>query len=495
MTDNQLVQFLLEQLTAMRQENDEMRQINQDLRHTIQTMTITIASLQQTIQDLQDKLGNNSRNSSRPPSSDGYSKPDPKSSRKPSGKKRGAQKGHPGTSLYSMTKDLPVDRVVQHCPGSCMQCSHFSECIQKAVVQETRRVLDIEVRRDVIDHQTMLMPACPYSTESLCGEFPPQITACCQYGDKLKTLAVSLNVVASVPLRTIAEIIRGIAALPITEGAILSFVKQAADRVSETVDRIWERLIDEKYVHFDETGMRVNGKLNWTHVSCTDSLTYYEGHAKRGYAAMEDIGVLPLFSGTAIHDCWAPYWKSSSDVEHALCCAHLLRELQWVNDHGNNQTWANPFKDLLLKMKQAVEAANSQGLRSLPGDELQAFELEYDQLLELGYGENPVQVISGKRGRPKRGKIRCLLDRLKKYKASVCLFARDFNVTFTNNQAERDLRTFKTKIKVTGGFRAQDSMAAYLVLKSYLSTGIKHGHPAFQSMLEAFNGNPESIFQ
>ena len=259
MTDNQLIQFLLEQLTAMRQENDEMRQ-------TIQTMTITIASLQQTIQDLQDKLGNNSRNSSRPPSSDSYSKPDPKSSRKPSGKKRGAQKGHPGTSLYSMTKDLPVDRVVQHCPGSCMQCSHFSECIQKAVVQETRRVLDIEVRRDVVDHQVMLMPVCPYSAKPLCGEFPPQITACCQYGDKLKTLAVSLNVVAAVPLRTIAEIIRGIAALPITEGSILGFVKQAADRVSDTVDRIWDRLIDEKYVHFDETGMRVNGKLNWTHV-------------------------------------------------------------------------------------------------------------------------------------------------------------------------------------------------------------------------------------
>ena len=487
MTDNQLIQFLLEQLTAMRQENDEMRQ-------TIQTMTITIASLQHTIQDLQDKLGNNSRNSSRPPTSDGYSKPDPKSSRKPSGKKRGAQKGHPGTSLYSMAKDLPVDRVVQHCPGSCMQCSHFSECIQKAVVQETRRVLDIEVRRDVIDHQTMLMPACPYSTESLCGEFPPQITACCQYGDKLKTLAVSLNVVASVPLRTIAEIIRGIAALPITEGAILSFVKQAADRVSETVDRIWERLIDEKYVHFDETGMRVNGKLNWTHVSCTDSLTYYEGHAKRGYAAMEDIGVLPLFSGTAIHDCWAPYWKSSSDVEHALCCAHLLRELQWVNDHGNNQTWANPFKDLLLKMKQAVEAANSQGLRSLPGDELQAFELEYDQLLELGYGENPVRVISGKRGRPKRGKIRCLLDRLKKYKASVCLFLEDFKVPFDNNQAERDLRMIKVKTKVSGCFRTEDGARAYLKIMSYVGTARKQGYSAYEAIKNALLGNPEFIF-
>ncbi len=492
MTDNQLV---LEQLSAMRQENEEMRQINQELRQTIQAMTITIASLQQTIQDLQDKLGTNSRNSSKPPSSDGYSKPDPKSSRKPSGKKQGAQKGHKGTSLYSITKDLPADHVVQHCPDRCLRCPRFAECCKKAVVQETRRVLDIEIRRNVIDHQVMLMPACTYSVKSLCGEFPKNVTACCQYGDKLKTLATALNVVASVPLRTITEIIRGITALPITEGAVLGFVKQGADRVTTAVDRIWEQLIEEKYIHFDETGMRVNGKLNWTHVSCTGSLTYYEGHAKRGSDAMGDIGILPLCSATAIHDCWAPYWKDSSNVRHALCCAHLLRELQWVNDHGNKQTWASRFQQLLLKTHRAVEDASAKGLHALSAKELQAFEMEYDQLLAIGYGENPIKLISGKRGRPKRGKIRCLLDRLKKYKASVCLFAKDFNVAFTNNQAERDLRGLKTKIKVIGGFRAQDSMQDYLKLKSYLSTGIKHGHSAFEALMEAFTGDPECIFE
>ena len=488
MAEQQVIQILVEQLA-------EMHRSNQELQKTVEAMAATIADLQKTIEELQGKLGKNSRNSSKPPSSDGYSKPDPKSTRKPSGKKQGGQPGHKGAGLADKVKNLKADHTVQHYPSQCMKCPHFADCMSKAKAKETRRVLDMTIQRIITDHVSMCMPACDHSKTHLCGAFPENVTACCQYGDHLKVFATALNVIASVPLRTTAEIIHGVTGIPITEGTILSFVKQGAEQVSETVDNIWEKLIDEKYIHFDETGMRVNGKLQWTHVSCTDLLTYYENHAKRGYDAMADIGILALFSGVAMHDCWSPYWKTSSDVKHALCCAHLLRELQWVNDHGNNQTWSSRFQQLLLKMNQSVKEASAEGFRSLSADALQAFDKEYDQLLELGYNENPLETVTGKRGRQKRGKIRCLLDRFKKYKESVCLFMRDFNVSFTNNQAERDLRGLKTKCKVTGGFRASDSMAAYLMLRSYISTALKHGHLAYKSLTEAFLGDPEFIFE
>jgi len=484
----ELLQLFIKESQQYRDQIAQLQRTNDSLQKTIAEQTATIEELKRVIQELTEKKNKNSHNSSKPPSSDGLKKPNPKSLRKPSGKKQGGQPGHSGANL--MVPSEPTE-VVKHMPKSCSSCPHYQECLAHAHVCETRHVIDAEVKVTVIAHEVLQVTDCPRCNETLKGVFPPNIKATVQYGDNLQALAIALNTIGAVSYNRTSEILRGVFNIPISKGTISAMVSRLAGSLDGTLEQIRQALIDSKRNHCDETGTRVEGKTNWVHAVCNERYTHLTVHRKRGFEGMTAGGILPYYNGLVVHDCWAPYWKFP-ELKHALCNAHLLRELTGVAENHPDTEWAANFIDLLMEMKTVHDKAIAREKSCLSYYYLSKFSKRYDEVIEKAYQENPEPVITEKkRGRKKRGKVLALIDRLKKYKAEVCLFIRDLTVPFDNNQAERDIRMVKTKTKVSGCFRSYDGAVDYLKIMSYVGTAKKHGHNAYSAILEGVKGHPE----
>ena len=449
MTKDEMIKQLLQQVNFLTSTVDS-------LNATINTQTQLIVQLNQTIQELKEQLNKNSKNSSKPPSSDGYKKPAPKSLRKPSGKKVGGQDGHQGTHLAVITAP---DEIVTHMPSACKGCRHYQMCKGTACIAEKRHVIDAVVTVNVTEHQVLELPICMLHGDTRRGEFPADVKAAVQYGENLQSLAVALNTVGAVSIKRTHEILSGVFNIPI------------------------------------ETGTRVDKKLWWVHDASNCEYTYLDISPKRGSAGMEQCGVLPEFKGIAMHDCWASYWNYP-DIQHAVCCAHLLRELTGIDENHPEQKWASAFIDLLLEMKKVKDKAVEKGKDFLSYYHYHKFDKKYDELIGQARKENPLpETTEKKRGRKKKGKILALVERLANYKASVCLFIHNFNVPFDNNQAERDLRMIKVKTKVSGCFRTEEGARDYLKIMSYVGTAHKQGYNAYEAIKNAISGHPNFIFE
>ena len=299
MTNNELIKQLLQQ--------------NEALSATIAAQPQLIAQLNQTIRELKEQLNKNSKNSSKPPSSDGYKKPAPKSLRKPSDKKVGEQDGHQGIHLAVITAP---DEIIKHMPSACEGCQHYQICKGTACIAEKRHVIDAVVAVNVTEHQALELPICILYGDTRRGDSPSNVKAAVQYGENLQALAVALNTVGAVSIKRSHEILSGVFNIPIATGTISSMVKRCADSLSETVGKIKDKMIGSALGHFDETGTRVDKKLWWVHDASNCEYTYLDISPKRGNAGMEQCGVLPEFKGIAMHDCWASYWNYP-DIQHA----------------------------------------------------------------------------------------------------------------------------------------------------------------------------------
>ena len=469
-----------------------LNETNVSLIQTLDAQTALIAQLNQTIQELKEQINKNSQNSSKPPSSDGLKKPSPKSLRKPSCKKAGGQEGHPGTHLAVIADP---DDVIGHMPSACEGCPHYKMCKGTACVTERRHVIDAVVAVNVTEHQLLEIPICMLHGDNRKGSFPTGIKAAVQYGENLQALSVALNTVGAVSVKRTHEILSGVFNIPIATGTISNMVKRCADAVSETVQAIKQNVTASGLGHFDETGTRVDKKLWWVHDASNCEFTYLDISPKRGYLGMEQCGVLPLFRGIAMHDCWASYW-SYTDLQHAVCCAHLVRELTGIVENHPEQEWASAFIDLLLDMKKVKDKAIEAGKEALSYYHYHKYDKQYKKLIKQAREENPLPITTEKkRGRKKKGKILALVERLDNYKASVCLFIHNFMVPFDNNQAERDIRMIKVKTKVSGCFRSEDGARDYLKIMSYVGTAHKQGHNAYDAIRNAFSGCPGFIFE
>ena len=471
----------------------------QQLTKTVQQLTQEVSQLRQTLDmvlaenaKLKEQLNKNSRNSSKPPSSDGYSKPSPKSLRKPSGKKPGGQQNHPGSGL-SLLK-LPNETVI-HQPMACVQCPQADQC-QSGHLSDNRYEIDIRIETLVVAHRVECR-RCPLQQGAeISGTFPERIRSRLQYGSNLTAFATALNSRGMVSLNRTHELLSGVFGIPISTGTIQSMVSSFANRLKPVVNQIREAIVNQRIVHFDETGIRAEGKLHWLHSASSAGYTYLSAETKRGQEGMDASGVLPDYTGTAIHDCWMPYW-SYPMVRHGLCNAHLLRELTGQMENHPKQKWLKDMIDLLLSMKQAKETTVDHKLDHLDEREWQTFSDRYDYLVKQGIELNPIaEKAKGIRGRKKRGKIRALVDRFETHKTAICLFATDFSVPFDNNQAERDVRMAKIKQKVSGCFRTLDGARDFATIMSYLGTAAKQGKSAFHALHAALQGNAQTlIFQ
>lgn len=484
MTKDEMIEHLLMQVNTL------TANLN-SLQHSFDAQTQLIAQLNQTIHELKEQLNKNSKNSSKPPSSDGFKKPAPKSLRKPSGKKAGGQNGHPGTHLAIITAP---DETVKHMPSACEGCPHYKMCKGTACIAEKRHVIDAVVTVNVTEHQALEIPICMMHGGTCKGEFPSDIKASVQYGENLQALSVALNTVGAVSIKRTHEILSGVFNIPIATGTISNMVKRCADSLSNTVNTIRQKMTESALGHFDETGTRVDKKLWWVHNASNSEYTYLGISPIRGFKGMEQCGVLTEFNGIAMHDCWASYWNYP-DITHAVCCAHLLRELTGIVENHPEQKWASAFIDLLLEMKKVKDKAVEKGKDSLSYYHYHKFDKRYDELIEQARKKNPLpEPTEKKRGRKKKGKILALVERLANYKASVCLFIKNFMVPFDNNQAERDIRMIKVKTKVSSCFRTEEGARDYLKIMSYIGTAHKQGYNAYEAIKNAISGNPEFIF-
>ena len=270
----------------------------------------------------------------------------------------------------------------------------------------------------------------------------------------------------------------------LSEGTLANTLVTCYERLAPVEAAIKQALTETEVAHFDETGARIQNKLNWLHTVGTDSLTFYAPHQKRGRAALDAIGVLPAFTGCAMHDAFSSYFGYEG-CAHALCNAHLLRELIALIEQ-TKQSWPGKMSDLLLEIKQAVDRTKAQGGMHLSSACLNDFEVRYQALVAEGLAANPPPRPSGKRGRTKQSAAKNLLDRLDAHRASVLAFLYHFAVPFDNNLAERDLRMVKVRQKVSGCFRSQEGAAMFCRIRGYISTLRKQGKDVLSALQSVF---------
>ena len=483
----EFVQQLMEQNALLLKQNE-------NLTASVAELTDTVDKLKQTIEELREQLNKNSRNSSKPPSSDGLGKPTVKkdrSLREASGKKQGAQEGHEGVCLSIISNP---DHTENHMHSDCEGCPYHDACLEKACIKETRHEIDAVVTVDVTAHNLFSVPECPLHGGSRTGHFPADIKAAVQYGKNLQAMVVAFNTVGAVSINRTHEILSSVFNIPLATGTIKNMVTRCADSLKGTHEKIRLKMTTRGLIHCDETGTRVDGKTWWVHNASDRDYTYLTINKKRGRIGMDEAGVLPHARGIIVHDCWGSYWQYP-DVTHAVCCAHLLRELNGVIENHPEQTWAPKFRRLLLDMKKSRDEAVQEHRDELSSQQLSKFDTEYDDIIKTAYEENPLPETSAKkRGRKKKSKVLNLICRLDNYKASVCLFIKNLCVPFDNNQAERDLRMVKVKTKVSGCFRSEEGAQEYLTIMNYIGCANKHHINAFTAIREALNGNPDIIF-
>lgn len=453
-----------------------------------------IQALQERIKKFEEQKAKTSRNSSKPPSSDGLKKPNRPSSDKrqrqrkqdKEGKKRkpGGQVGHKGSTLE------PVDNpthIILHEVDTCQECGRSLKD-QAAIDYESRQVHDLPpIKIEVTEHRAETKE-CPHCDAINKAEFPEEVNAPTQYGPRIKAIATYMKVYQLLPYKRSAEFFRDIFSFSLSEGTLVNIINDCSKRLRPIVEQIRQALMKQDVAGFDESGCRVEGKRIWIHTASTPELTFYALHDKRGREAMDEIGILPNFEGKAIHDFYRAYYQYNCD--HGLCNAHLLRELIYLYE-VQNQEWADQMIDCLLDMKDAVENAKESNASNC-GKQGEKLKTLYDEIVQRGFDANPWPEVKEpkKRGRPKQTKAQNLLLRLRDYKNDILAFVDDFEVPFDNNLPERDLRMIKAQQKISGTFRSASGGDNFCSIRSYISTIRKKAMNLISSISSIFTGNP-----
>ncbi len=438
------------------------------------TLKSLIAVLVMVVKLLSNRVGLNSRNSSKPPSSDPNRK---KQGREKSNRKSGGQPGHVGTTLEQVeepdsVKLIKIDR--RTLPKGDYECAGI----------EKRQIFDIDISRWVTEYQAEVLVN-KTTGKRYIATFPEGVNSAVQYGNRLKAHAVYMSQYQLLPYNRVQEFFADQLGIPVSEGSVYNFNLEAFKKAKPFEDIAKQQLTKALLLHVDETGININGDGHWLHCATNASWTFFFAHKKRGNEATDPIGILPAYKGVLCHDHWKPYY-CYTDCLHALCNSHHLRELTraWEQD---GQSWAQQLKAFLEEVNQAVHQCDGQ----LSSKDSKKRWKQYRKLLKQAEIECPPpdeKNRQGKRGRLKRSKARNLLERFINFEEDVLRFMDNKIVPFTNNQGEQDIRMTKVHQKISGCFRSMKGAEIFCRIRGYLSTCRKQGMSSSLAMELLFDG-------
>jgi transposase len=441
-----------------------------------------LASARERIAELEARLKQNPRNSSRPPSSEGLAKPAPRprSLRKKSGRKPGGQDGHKGTTLAQVARP---DREIRHEPGCCGRCG-AGLAARPVTAVERRQVFDLQpVRAEVTEHQLIERECgCGHRTR---GTAPAGAEAPVQYGPRIAAVIVYLHAGQFLSKDRTALALAELFGIPLSSGTVAALTARAAGQLDGFLAQVRQAIAASDVAGFDETGFRVAGRLAWVHCARTGKYTLLMVHPKRGRQAIEAMGILPSFTGAAVHDAWAPY-DTYTAPDHQLCCAHARRDLQAVADAApqGQWCWATQAAEALTAMQELAREAVSQGRDAVDPDALAAQVRLFRSAVLAGVSQTAAR--SGALMKKHNALARRLRDRQDDY----LRFTSDFRAPPDNNGTERDIRMAKLKQKISGCLRTMTGARQFCAIRSYLSTAAKHGVGFFDALVLLTDGEP-----
>jgi transposase len=440
-----------------------------------------LAGLHSQVADLAAQAKANSRNSGKPPSSDGLAKPSPKSLRGKSGRKPGRPKGQPGATME--LSDHP-DKKVRHRPAKCGCCGKSLKDAPVTAV-ERRQVIDIPPVKAVTTEHQMLTVKCGCGCETK-AQAPDGVTAPVQYGPRIMGTGIYLWHGQFLSRDRACQALSEMFGCAPSPGALAAAARKTAGFLAPALAAITRHLTSAEVVHFDETGFRTAGRLAWVHSASRGKYVLVTVHAKRGKDGMTAAGILPFFRGIAVHDAWKPYDTFENVAGHALCGAHVLRELVAVTETGTDldKAWAQQAIDALLALDKAAEAARQAGHAAMDPKILAGHEDWYRKAAATGIALN-----AGRTGKLQK-KRHALATRMQAREDDYLRFARDLRVPFSNNEAERAIRMSKLRIKISGCMRSMTGAEEFCAIRSYLGTAARHGISALDAITSAFQARP-----
>src|SRR3984885_4082731 len=445
-----------------------------------------IAELEALVAELLRRVGLDSTNSSKPPSSDGLKKKPrvPRSLRGKSGKASGGQEGHAGDTLRQVANP---DFVVPHEAAVCAHCC-WPLGANSTIAVEKRQVFDVPERLLLVTEHQVSVHRCAHCRGVTKADFPAGVVSPAQYGERFRAAAVYINVQQMIPEDRTAQAMSDLFGAPqVSAASVVGWVGKKAEELTPVYRGIGERVAEAKVSHLDETGYRIAGRLQWLHTTSSLCFTFYRVGEKRGDVPRD------LRGGVVVHDHFKPYYRLL-EVDHAFCNGHILRELVGLIEFYQ-EPWAEPMREVLLDACEAVRAAREAGKRALPPEQVEAFVERYWAAIRMGlawHREQPdLQTAAKGRGRPKHRPGHNLLVRLKKFKTETLRFLTDFDVPFANDLAEQDLRIMKVKMKISGSFRTLEGARIFAILRSVVSTARKQGF----NILQVLAATPEQLMQ
>ena len=432
------------------------------------------------IAELEARLKQNSRNSSRPPSSEGLAKPAPRSLRRKSGRRPGGQAGHEGTTLAQVARP---DREERHEPGCCGRCG-AGLAGRPVTGVERRQVFDLPpVKAEVTEHQLIERECrCGHRTKAAA---PEGAEAPVQYGPRVAAIIVYLYIGQFLSKNRTAQTLAELFGIPLSSGTVAALTARAAGKLDGFLQQVREHITASPVAGFDETGFRVQGTLHWVHCARTGKYTLLMVHTRRGKEAIEAMGVLPSFAGVAVHDAWAPY-DIYTGADHQLCCAHALRELQAVTDLApeGEWCWATQAAEALTQMQRLAAEATVQGRDTVDPAALAAQIHSFRSAALIGASQTAAR--SGALMKKHNALARRLLNRQDDY----LRFTHDWHVPPDNNGTERDIRMTKLRQKISGCLRTLTGARHFCAIRSYLSTAAKHGLSFIDALVMLTEGQP-----
>jgi transposase len=483
-----------ERIAELEAENARLRAVLADLHAIATEMTELKAAnerLRARVERLEAERNRHSGNSSKPPSSDSVTQRAAQKARRASwGKQKKDRKPgkQPGSEGRHLAQVADPDLVVRHVPERCPACqARLGDA--PVVGMEIRQVFDLpDPRLVVVEHQVERR-RCACGTTSA-GTFPPEATAPACWGSWVRAAATYLMVRQHLPVARTAELLGDVLGAPVSTGWLASLPEEAAAGLGGFHADLKARLISAPLLHVDETGGRTSGVREWIHVASTPLLTLLDCHARRGVEATDAIGVLPAFQGVAMHDRWAPYWANG--CTHAVCGAHLLRDLAGVAEIASQTSWAEAMARLLLDAKDLAEQARVAGVRAVAEPSREQIRRRFDEIVAEGIAANPTPIRwSGRTPHERRSYN--LAVALQEHKDEALRYLDDTALPFDNNQAERDLRMVKLQQKVSGCFRTHVGARHFCAIRSYISTAQKHGVRSLDVLVQLFAGQPWEI--